>query len=69
MGSTRSAGGLTSTQSERIRSRLRGALKGVKVKLPGIRSGTGTSGESGAKSRRTPPEASGDSDSKKGSAA
>jgi hypothetical protein len=34
MGSTRSSSPVSQAQSDRIRSHLRGSLKGVKVKIP-----------------------------------
>lgn len=34
MGSTRSSSGVSATQSERVRSRLRGNLRDIKIKIP-----------------------------------
>lgn len=34
MGSTRNTSGVSSSQSERIRSRLRGELRNVKIRIP-----------------------------------
>jgi len=34
MGSTRSSSGVSSSESERIRSRLRGKLRDVKIRIP-----------------------------------
>lgn len=55
MGSTRSISGVSSSQSERVRSRLRGKLRNVKVKITVGGPRSKERGSTGAESSRDAP--------------